>query len=69
MTPVETGEEGKSDRLGMWKAALERIVVGEKMAANGGFELIGYAGLALENLRESRDGGSEELFSWVNVVF
>ena len=65
MAPVGAGERGKVDRLEMWREALERIVVG----ARGGFEMMGYAGLALESLRYPRDEGSEELFSWGNVVF
>ena len=69
MASVKAGEEGKVDRLGMWKEALERIVVGEQRAANGGFEMMGYAGLALDNLRDPRDETSEELFSWEKIVF
>ena len=64
MVPVEAGEEGRRTRLGMWKEALEGFVVGER----GWFEMMGYAGLALENLRDPRDERSEELFSRGNVV-
>jgi hypothetical protein len=65
MVPVEAGEERRSVRLGMWKKALEGFVVG----ARGGFEMMGYAGLALENLCDPRDETNEELFSWRNLVF
>ena len=65
MASIGIGEVGRSVRLGMWKKALEGFVVG----AQGGFEMICYAGLALKNLRDPRDEGSEELFSWGRVVF
>ena len=69
MVTVEAGEEGKITRLGMWKAALEMIVVGKWRAANGESGLMGHAGLALENLRDARDEGSEGLLSWGCVDF
>lgn len=69
MAPVGAGEEGRSVRLGMWKEALERIVVGEQQGGRCDFALMGYAVLALMNLRDPRDETSEELFSWANIVF
>ena len=69
MAPVGVGEEGRSVRLGMWKEALERIVIDERQAGKRDFALMGYAGLALENLRDPRDETSGELFSWSSVVF
>jgi hypothetical protein len=69
MPPIEAGEEGRTARLRAWKEALERIVVDEQRAGRGDFALVGYAGLALENLGDPRDETSEELFSWGSVVF
>lgn len=46
----------------MWKAAFERIVVGGQGVARSGFEMMAYAGLALENLRDVKNEGSEQLF-------
>ena len=53
MVIVEAGEEGRRGRLGMWKRMLEGFLVGKP----GGFEVMGYADLVLENLRNPRDGG------------
>jgi hypothetical protein len=69
MPAIEAGAEGRTARLRAWKEALERIVVDEQRAGRCEFALMGYAGLALENLRNPRDETSEELFSWGSIVF
>lgn len=69
MPPIEAGEQGRTIRLRAWKEALERIVVGEQQGGRRDFALMGYAGLALENLRDPGDETSEELFSWERVIF
>lgn len=69
MAPVGAGEKGQSVRLEMWKEAMKRTVIDGQHGWKGDFALMGYAGLALENLNDPRDEASDELFSWGNIVF
>jgi hypothetical protein len=73
VSSIEAGGEGRSVRLGMWKEALERIVVDKQRAGRRDFASVAHAGLALENLRDARDKTrdetSEELFSWGIFLF